>query len=43
MKQMGLYEVENIDSNVCAIAINAKEYFEKFRNKSMKRYKTNVF
>ena len=40
---MGLYEVENFDSNVCATAINAKEYFEKFRNKSVKRYKTNVF
>ena len=32
-KQMGLFEIENIDNpNVCTIAVNPKEYFEKFRN-----------
>ena len=37
-KQMGLYEVENIDNpNVCAIVVNPKEYFEKFRNKSINK------
>ena len=35
---MGLYEVENIDNpNVCAIVVNPKEYFEKFRNKSINK------
>ena len=30
-KQMGLHEIENIDNqNICTIAINPKEYFEKF-------------
>ena len=30
---MGLYEIENIDNpNICTIAINPKEYFEKFKN-----------
>ena len=30
-KQMGLYEIENIDNaNICTIAVNSKEYFEKF-------------
>ena len=33
-KQMGLFEIENIDNpNVCTIAVNPKEYFEKFKNK----------
>ena len=32
-KVMGLYEIENIDNpNVCTVAINPKEYFEKFKN-----------
>ena len=31
-KQVGLYEIENIDNaNVLAIAINPKEYFEKYK------------
>ena len=51
-KQMGVYEEENIkNQNIYTIAINPKEYFEKFRNKSInkrhegvkKRYKRNVF
>ena len=30
-KVMGLYEVENLDNaNLCTVAINPKEYFEKF-------------
>ena len=37
-KQMGLYEIENIDNpNVCTIAVNPKEYFEKFRNKDFNK------
>ena len=32
-KVMGLYEIQNIDNpNICTIAINPKEYFEKFKN-----------
>ena len=32
-KVMGLYEILNIDNpNICTIAINPKEYFEKFKN-----------
>ena len=32
-KIMGLYEIENIDNpNICNIAINSKEYFEKCKN-----------
>ena len=35
---MGLYKVENIDNpNVCTIVVNPKEYFEKFRNKSINK------
>ena len=37
-KQMGLYKVEDIDNpNVCTIVVNPKEYFEKFRNKSINK------
>ena len=37
-KVMGLYEVENIDNqNICTIAINRKEYFEKFKNKKINK------
>ena len=37
-KQMGLYEIENIDNpNVCTIAVNPKEYFEKFKNKDFNK------
>ena len=33
-KQMGLYEIENIDNaNICTIAVNPKEYFEKLKNR----------
>ena len=32
-KQVGLYEVENIDNaNVLTIAVNPKEYFEKYKD-----------
>ena len=37
-KEMGLYEVENIDNpNICTIAINPKEYFEKFKDRNINR------
>ena len=37
-KQMGLYEIENIDNqNICTIAINPKEYFEKFKNRKINK------
>ena len=37
-KQMGLYEIENIDNqNICTIAVNPKEYFEKFRNRKINK------
>ena len=37
-KEMGLFEIENINnSNVCTIAVNPKEYFEKFKNKDINK------
>ena len=37
-KQMDLYEVEKIkNENICTIAINPRDYFEKFRNKSINK------
>ena len=50
-KQTSLYEKENINNpNICTIAINTKEYFQKFGKKSInkkqsrkKRYKRNLF
>ena len=37
-KQMGLFEIENIDNaNVCTIAVNPKEYFEKFKNRNVNK------
>ena len=37
-KEMGLYEVENIDNpNICTIAINPKEYFEKFKDRNINK------
>ena len=37
-KQMRLYETENIDNaNICTIAVNRKEYFEKFKNRSINK------
>ena len=37
-KQMGLYEVENINnSNICIIDINPKEYFEKFKDRNINK------
>ena len=33
-KQMGLYKTESTDNaNICAISINPKEYFEKFKTR----------
>ena len=35
-KQMGLYKIENIsNANIFMIAVNPKEYFEKFRNRTL--------
>ena len=37
-KVMGLFEIENIDNpNVCTIAVNPKEYFEKFKNRAINK------
>ena len=37
-KQVGLYEIENIDNaNICRIDVNPKEYFEKLRNKAINK------
>ena len=46
-EKLGLYEIENIDNvKVCTIAVNPKEYFEKFEdrsvNKKHKRVKRNT-
>ena len=32
---MGLYDIENIDNaKICTIAVNPKEYSEKFKNRA---------
>ena len=37
-KVMGLHEVESIDNpNVCTVAVNPKEYFEKFKNNTINK------
>ena len=37
-KQMGLFEIENIENqNICTIAINPKEYFEKFKDRKINK------
>ena len=37
-KRWGLYATENADNaNICAIAVNPKEYFEKFKNRSINK------
>ena len=37
-KQVGLYEIESIDNpNIVTIAVNPKEYFEKYRDKSFSK------
>ena len=37
-KEMGLFEIENIDNqNICTIATNPKEYFEKFKNRAINK------
>ena len=37
-KVMGLFEIENIDNpNICTIAVNPKEYFEKFKNRAINK------
>ena len=33
---MGLYEIENINNqNICTIAVNPNEYFEKFKDRKI--------
>ena len=35
---MGLYEIENIvNANICTIVVNPKEYFEKFKDRSINK------
>ena len=35
---MGLYEIENIvNANICTIVVNTKEYFEKFKYRSINK------
>ena len=37
-KEIGLCKIENIDSaNICTIAINPKEYFEKVKNRTINK------
>ena len=37
-KQIGLFEIESIDNqNICTIAVNPKEYFEKFKNRKINK------
>ena len=37
-KVMGLHEVESLDNpNVCTVAVNPKEYFEKFKNNTINK------
>ena len=37
-KEMGLFEIENINNqNICTVAVNPKEYFEKFKNRAMNK------
>ena len=37
-KAMGLYKIENNDNpNICTIAVNPNEYFEKLKNKSINK------
>ena len=35
---MGLYKIESIENlNICTVAINPKEYFEKFKNRKINK------
>ena len=37
-KVMGPYKIENIDNqNICTIAINPREHFEKFKNRKINK------
>ena len=37
-KVMRLYEVESLDNpNVCTVAVNSREYFDKFKNNSINK------
>ena len=40
---MGLYEIENTrHSNICTIAVNSEEYFEKFNNSTLNKKHKSV-
>ena len=42
-KVMGLFEIENINNqNICTIAINPKEYFEKFKDRKINKKHKSV-
>lgn len=42
-KQLGLYEIENIDNaNVGTIAVDPKEYFEKFKDRTVNKKQKGV-
>ena len=41
-KQIGLYEIENMNANVLTIAINPKEYFEKYKDFSVNKKHKSV-
>ena len=42
-KVMGLFEFENINNqNICTIAINPKEYFEKFKDRKINKKRKGV-
>ena len=36
-KKVGLYEVENINNTNITVAVNPKEYFEKYRDKTVNK------
>ena len=37
-KQVGLYKIQSIDNaNIITIAVNPKEYFEKYRDKTVNK------
>ena len=42
-KEMGLFEIENVNNpNICTIAVNPKEYFEKFKNREINKKHKSV-
>ena len=42
-KQMGLYKIENINNaNICTISVNRKQYFGKFKNRTLNKKHKSV-